>query len=136
MGFTLGGVLGAVSGVIQGVSAFTASRRNADAADDVAEREARKTKLEIDRTRRTARRIAGTQQTIFAKRGVRGDAGSALDIIADDMAETELDVQLLEEGGSIAENLAASEARESRRRGTEFLAQGLLVAGASLAGDR
>lgn len=129
MGFSLSSAIGAAGALIGGVQALRAGDDNADAARDVAARQKRKTELEVKRTRRTARRVFGSQQVIFAKSGVRGDAGSALDIIADDMAEAELDVSLLEEGGSIAENLALSEARTSRQRGNALFQQGLLTAG-------
>jgi len=124
---SLGAVLGFAGVAVQAAQAFSAGRANAATSADQAVRIAEKTRLEVERARRAARRAKGAQRAGFARAGVRGDAGSALDVIADSAAQAELDVRLIEAGGTVAESLARSEAAQARRRGVGVAGGGLLA---------
>ncbi|MGP1395403.1 MAG: hypothetical protein ACTS3R_07815 [Inquilinaceae bacterium] len=108
-----------------------AARENARVAEKEAERQRRRTALELERQRKTARRVVGRQRAEFAMAGV-GATGSALDIIADSAAEAALDASLIEEGGRLAESYALAQARQDRDRGRAVFQGGLLSAGSHL----
>lgn len=126
MGLTLGAALGLAGVAVNAFTAFTAGDENADISNEQAARVAERTKLEVRRTRRQGRRVQGAQRAGFGRAGV-AIAGTALDVIADSAAEAELDVQLIELGGSVEENLRRSEARQATRRGTGVAVGGLLA---------
>lgn len=135
MGLSVGEIIGIGGAVIGAFDAKDAGDDNAAALEEQARRERERTKLEVRRQRKLSRRIRGEQATAFVASGVSGRSGTALDIIGDSMAEAEMDERLIEAGGSIAENLALSEARQSRRRGGQVFTRNLLGGVSVLAGE-
>ncbi len=128
MGF--GSFLAGVGGVVGALSGRSAGKRNARLSREQAERERERTRIELQRHRRNVRRVLGEQQAQFVAAGVRGDSGSALDIIADSTAEAETDEKLIEVGGEARASFQESRARQFRRSGRDVFVQGLLSAAA------
>lgn len=135
MGLSIGDIIDIGGSVIGAFDALDAGDDNAAALEEQARRERERTKLEVQRQRKVSRRIRGEQAVAFVASGVSGRSGTALDIIGDSMAEAEMDVRLIEAGGSIAENLALSEARLSRQRGQDLFTRNLLGGVSVLAGE-
>ncbi len=131
----LGSIVSGIGSVIGAVSGLKAGEENARLSREQAERERQRTRIELQRHRRNVRRVLGEQRAQFALAGVRGDAGSALDIIADTTAEAETDEMLIEVGGEARESFEESRARQVRRSGRDVFARGLLTAAAEFAGD-
>ena len=128
MGF--GSFLSGVGSVIGAVSGLSSGKENARLSRKQAERERERTRIELQRHKRNVRRVLGEQQAQFVAAGVRGDGGSALDIIADTMSDAELDEKLIEVGGEARASFEESRARQFRRTGRDVFAQGLLTAAA------
>ncbi len=128
MGF--GSFLSGVGSVIGAVSGLSSGKENARLSREQAERERERTRIELQRHKRNVRRVLGEQQVQFVAAGVRGDSGSALDIIADTTSEAELDEKLIEVGGEARVSFEESRARQFRRSGRNVFAEGLLTAAA------
>lgn len=128
MGF--GSFLSGVGGVLGALSGRDADDDNARLSSEQAERERERTRIELQRHRRNVRRVLGEQRAQFVAAGIRGDSGSALDIIADTTAEAETDERLIEAGGEARESFHESRARQFRRSGRDVFAGGLLSAAA------
>ena len=130
----LGSIIGAAGALVGAVSGLSAGKDNARLAAYQAERERERTRVELLRQKRFARRVAGTQRVEFAAAGVRGDTGSAVDILADTAADAALDAKLIEAGGSLREAAATSEAKLQRAQGRSVFVGGLLSGAAELIG--
>ncbi|NNG04033.1 MAG: hypothetical protein HKM95_08020 [Inquilinus sp.] len=130
----LGSIISAAGAVVGALSGLSAGNENARLAAYQAERERERTRVELERQRRFARQVAGTQQVQFAAAGVRGDSGSALDILADTAADAALDARLIEAGGSLREAAAMSEAKLQRSQGRSVFVGGLLSGAAEWLG--
>ena len=126
-----GSILGGVGAVIGAVSGRSAGKENARLSREQAERERERTRIELQRHKRNVRRVLGEQQAQFVAAGVRGDGGSALDIIADTTSEAALDENLIEVGGEARASFEESQARQFRRSGRNVFAEGLLTAAAN-----
>ena len=131
----LGSILSGIGGVIGAVTGRSAGRLNARLAEEQAARERERTRIELLRHKRNVRRILGEQQVQFVSAGVKGDSGSALDIIADSTSEAETDEKLIEAGGEARASFQESRARQFRRTGNSVFAQGLLSAAADFHGS-
>lgn len=117
----------AFGSIIGGTIGLLSASKNADAAEDQAARERERIKLDLQRHRRNVRRVRGEQQVQFVAAGVRGDTGSALDIIADTQEQAALDEKLIEAGGEARATFAEASARQSRLQGAQVFAGGLLA---------
>ncbi len=124
----LGSIISGVGSVIGAVSGLSAGRDNARLSKEQAARERERTRIELQRHRRNVRRVRGEQQVQFVSAGVRGDRGSALDIIADTTAEAALDEKLIEVGGEARASFEESRARQFRQGGRNVFTEGLLTA--------
>ena len=125
----IGAVTGALS-IASGIAGLFGDDDNAELAEAQAARERERIQVDLKRHRRNVRRVRGEQQVQFVAAGVRGDTGSALDIIADTAAEADLDAKLIELGGEARASFADAQARQFRSRGRGRFVSGLL-AGAS-----
>ena len=124
----LGSIISGVDSVIGAFSGLSAGKDSAKLSKEQAERERERTRIELRRHRRNVRRVRGEQQVQFVSAGVRGDSGSALDIIADTTAEAALDEKLIEVGGDARASFEESRARQFRRSGRNVFTDGLLTA--------
>lgn len=129
---SIGAIIGGVASVVGAVSGLSSGRDNARLSREQAERERQRTQIELRRHGRNVRRVLGEQQVQFVSAGVRGDSGSALDIIADTSSEAALDEELIKVGGEARASFEESRARQFRRSGGDVFAQGLLTAAASI----
>lgn len=125
-------IISGVASVVGAVSGLSSGRSNARVSEEQAERERERTRIELQRHKRNVRRVVGEQQVQFVSAGVRGDSGSALDIVADTTSEAELDEKLIEVGGEARANFEESRARQFRRTGRDVFAEGLLTAAANV----
>ena len=127
----LGSIVSGIGGFIGAVSGLSSGQDNARLSREQAERERERTRIELQRHKRNVRRVLGEQQSQFVAAGVRGDSGSALDIIADTTSAAELDEKLIEVGGEARASFQESQARQFRRGGRDVFAEGLLTAAAN-----
>ena len=132
----LGNIISGAASLVGAVSGLSSGGSNERLAREQAERERERTRIELQRHKRNVRRVFGEQQVQFVSAGVRGDSGSALDIIADTSAEAALDEKLIAVGGEARASFEDSRARQFRRTGRNVFAEGLLTAAANFAGDR
>lgn len=131
----IGAVISGVSGVIGAFSSLSSGGSNARLAEEQAARERERTRIELQRHKRNVRRVFGEQQVQFVAAGVRGDSGSALDIVADSTTEAELDEKLIEVGGEARASFEESRARQFKKGGRNAFAEGLLTAAAGVLAD-
>jgi len=128
----LGTIISGVATVVGAISGLSAGESNARNSEEQAERERERTRIELRRHKRNVRRAVGEQQVQFVSAGVRGDSGSALDIVADTAAEAQLDEKLIEVGGEARASFEESRARQFRRSGRDVFAEGLLTTAANV----
>lgn len=135
-GLSLGSI-GAIAGIGSNlIDAFTGeddADQTAKSLREQSEREKERTKLEIERHRRQIKRLRGDTEHFFLSRGVAG--GSSLDIIANSMAEAELDERIIASGGEARASNLESRADSVERRGRAVFQGGMLSAGARLIRD-
>lgn len=111
---------------LQAFSAVSAGQSNADQQEEIAEREKVRTAIEVKREKRERNRIVADQRVGYASAGLNPDAGSALDVLADDLDQAQLDIELIEAGGALNERLALDRARVARQQGLQVAAGALL----------
>lgn len=91
-----------------------------------------KAMLNEERVRRRNRRLLGDQVVGFASSGVRIDVGTPLDVMAESVADGELDALTVRAGGQIKARDLNIQATLARKEGDQGFVNSLFGAGATI----
>lgn len=131
--FSAGNTVKAVGAHYEGKAGRAAAEFNARVNDRNARATAANTKEQVERERRMSRRRLGAMRAAVGASGINLD-GSALEAIADNAGEMELDVLTIQHEGKLKELGYQSDAEADRMRGRYLNKAGMLNAASALLG--
>ena len=135
LGIAAGGELVKATGqVLTGLQKKSAGKLQQKLLNQSAKLERGKAMLNEERVRRRNRRLLGDQVVGFASSGVRIDVGTPLDVMAESVADGELDALTVRAGGQIKARDLTIQGEFARKEGNQAFVSSLFGAGSTILG--